>query len=112
MFPPGVTQILLRFPPAPPWLVRLRLPTRLKILWGQLLPLFSFFELAVILIFSSSSDAGVFIADVVTDLVNGIRLCTGEHPIWGGLTVDILMIIDCFSYSLNHLNYWLPPVVE
>ena len=46
-------------------------------------------------------DVGLFIADIVTDLVNGIRLWTGcslsgcipnapKHPIWGGLTVIIL----------------------
>jgi len=31
------TKAISRLPPAPPWLLRLRLPTRLKILWGHLL---------------------------------------------------------------------------
>ena len=36
--------LFLRLPTAPPWLLRLNLPTRLKILWGQIFP----FKLAVI----------------------------------------------------------------
>ena len=41
--------------------------------------------------FCSSSDVVLFIADIGTDLVNGIRLYTHKHHIWGGLTVELLL---------------------
>ena len=65
-------------------------------------------------------DVGLFIADIVTDLVNGIRLCTGcslsgcipnapIHPIWGGLTVIILWsFIHPPFFRINLVIAYLP----
>ena len=71
--------ILGRLLRCPPWMVRLHLATRLKVLWGNILystlPLFTF------------SDLGLYIADIVTDLLNGVHWITEDDIIWGGITV-------------------------
>ena len=43
-------------------------------------------------LFSLFSDLGLYIADIVTDLLNGVHWITKDDIIWGGITVSFFHI--------------------